>query len=54
MNDTSAHIDTLDQADEDILTPTVSDEAIEAAGEGMLATPTGTDVMCCYSWPQRC
>jgi hypothetical protein len=31
MNDTSAHIATLDQADEEILTYTVSDEAIEAA-----------------------
>jgi hypothetical protein len=31
MNDTRAHIATLDQADEDTLTPTVSDEAIEAA-----------------------
>jgi hypothetical protein len=27
--------DTLDQTDEDILTPTVSDEAIEAAGNGV-------------------
>jgi hypothetical protein len=31
MNDTSAHIATLDQADEEILTPTVSDDALEAA-----------------------
>jgi hypothetical protein len=31
MNDTRAHIDNLDQADEEILTYTVSDEAIEAA-----------------------
>jgi hypothetical protein len=31
MNDTSAHIAALDQADEDILTYTVSDEAMEAA-----------------------
>jgi hypothetical protein len=29
MDDTTS--DTLDQADEDILTPTVSDEALEAA-----------------------
>jgi hypothetical protein len=31
MNDTSAHIATLDQADEEILTYTVSDDALEAA-----------------------
>jgi hypothetical protein len=31
MNDTTAHIATLDQADEDILTYTASDEALEAA-----------------------
>ncbi|HEX4652325.1 MAG TPA: hypothetical protein VH250_12560 [Granulicella sp.] len=31
MNDTSAHIATLDQADEEILTSTVSDDALEAA-----------------------
>jgi hypothetical protein len=31
MNDTRAHIDNLDQADEDILTYTVSDDALEAA-----------------------
>jgi hypothetical protein len=31
MNDTSSHIATLDQTDEDILAYTVSDEAIEAA-----------------------
>jgi hypothetical protein len=36
MNDTSAHIDNLDQADEDILTYTVSDDALEAAA-GTLA-----------------
>ena len=32
MNDTSAHIAALDQADEEILTYTASDEALEAAG----------------------
>jgi hypothetical protein len=31
MNGTSAHIATLDQTDEDILTYTVSDEELEAA-----------------------
>jgi hypothetical protein len=40
MNDTTAHIATLDQADEDILTYTASDEALEAAAgiERMAAT----------------
>jgi hypothetical protein len=51
MNDETT---TLDQTDEDMLTPTVSDEAIEAAGEGRLATPTGTDVGCCWTNPFRC
>jgi hypothetical protein len=49
MNDTSAHIAALDQTDEEILTPTVSDEAIEAAGEGMLANPTDTGLACCFT-----
>jgi hypothetical protein len=31
----------LDQADEDILTPTVSDDALEAATGTERATPTG-------------
>jgi hypothetical protein len=31
MNDTSAHIAALDQADEEILTYTASDEALEGA-----------------------
>jgi hypothetical protein len=41
--------DTLDQADEDILTPTVSDEAIEAAGEMKAFVTIDTSPMCCQS-----
>jgi hypothetical protein len=41
MNDETTN---LDQADEDILNPTVSDEAIEAAaGSGRGYEPTGLD-----------
>jgi hypothetical protein len=44
--------DTLDQTDEDILTYTVSDEALEAAaGGGLLLTTQVTDclrsILCC-------
>jgi hypothetical protein len=57
MNDETT---TLDQADEDILTPTVSDEAIEAvAGIERMTVPPSPDTRCCpASWyctlPGRC
>jgi hypothetical protein len=38
MDDTTS--DTFDQADDDILTPTVSDEAIEAVVYGPRCAPT--------------
>jgi hypothetical protein len=42
MDDTSTTTSTLDQADEDILTNTVSDEALEAAaGTAKRAWTTG-------------
>ena len=52
MNDTSAHIDNLDQADEEILTYTTSDEALEGAAgtEGWAASCQGSQlggVSCC-------
>jgi hypothetical protein len=57
MNDTRAHIATLDQADEDTLTPTVSDEAIEAAagmaGGGQHYTPN-TNIPNCSLSPGQC
>jgi hypothetical protein len=42
----------LDQADEEILTPTVSDEALEAGVTGPVPNPTGF----CYVgyYPQSC
>jgi hypothetical protein len=47
MNDETT---TLDQADEDILTCTVSDEALEAAGSCKLLPATQTQYVspCCY------
>jgi hypothetical protein len=59
MNDTSAHIATLDQTDEDILTYTVSDEELEAAtgfGAGPLAaaqTQWGISMFCRDCGPPR-
>ena len=47
MNDTSAHIAALDQTDEDILTYTASDEALELAAAGSLGA------LCTYRWGQR-
>jgi hypothetical protein len=52
MDDFSTTGDNLDQADEEILTSTVSDEAIEAAaGGGMLLPSQATDclrtIFCC-------
>ena len=41
MDEFSKSSDILDQTDEDILTPTVSDEAIQAAGIEGGAQPTG-------------
>ena len=44
MDDTSTTTDTLDQADEEILTYTVSDEALEAAagtGPGGMTMQSG-------------
>jgi hypothetical protein len=41
MNDTSAHIATLDQADEEILTYAVSDDALEAAAGMEMVAATG-------------
>jgi hypothetical protein len=46
--------DTLDQADEDILTPTISDDALEGAAVGIRAydqTQATADitVWCCYT-----
>jgi hypothetical protein len=38
MDDTTS--DTLDQTDEEILTYTVSDEALEAAGSGSFVLPS--------------
>jgi hypothetical protein len=42
MNDTSITTATLDQTDEEILTSTVSDEALEAAGGTEGTGSTGT------------
>jgi hypothetical protein len=53
MNDTSNTAAQLDQADEEILTYTASDEALEAAGTergvtvSMPFTIGGSDVLCC-------
>jgi hypothetical protein len=57
MDEFSTTSDTLDQAEEEILTPTLSDEALEAALRGPLATgytapgcnhgPYNTVVTCC-------
>jgi hypothetical protein len=48
MDDTT--IDTLDQTDEDILNPTVSDEALEAtAGTEAAAAPTDFSIP--PGWP---
>jgi hypothetical protein len=57
MNDTSTNSATLDQADEEILTYTASDEALEAAagfGAGALAaaqTYWGLSVLCAVCPP---
>ena len=53
MNDTSAHIATLDQTDEEILTYTVSDEALEAAAgtEKGVHTLTAGGPFCFCSYP---
>jgi hypothetical protein len=40
MDDTSTTTDTLDQAEVDILTSTVSDEALEAAADTVRVGPT--------------
>jgi hypothetical protein len=50
MDDTSATTATLDQADEDILTYTVSDEALEAAA----GTEGGSITPCTRQLPQTC
>ena len=46
--------DNLDQADEDILTNTVSDEALEAAAGTEMAPLTYVTAFCGCSWNQRC
>jgi hypothetical protein len=49
MDDPSTTSDTLDQADEEILTPTISDEAIEAAAGsegGVAATDIQSTAIC--------
>jgi hypothetical protein len=56
MNDTSSHIATLDQTDEDILTYTASDEALEAAagterGAYPAFTPHSVPPACTLHWP---
>ena len=56
MNDTSAHIATLDQTDEDLLTYTVSDEVMEAAAGmagGQQYTPN-TNIPNCSLSPGQC
>ena len=53
MNDTSAHIATLDQADEEILTYTVSDDALEAAA-GMEREAVYTAMWRCTSGVWTC
>ncbi len=55
MDDSSTTTDTLDQADEKILTDTVADEALEAASGAVsgglchhtLAMPSGWTPPCC-------
>jgi hypothetical protein len=51
MNETSTTTATLDQTDEEILTSTVSDEALEAAGGTEHGGPSPTTVFrtvdCC-------
>jgi hypothetical protein len=42
MDEFSATSDNLDQADEDILIPTVSDEALEAAADTEKGRPVAT------------
>jgi hypothetical protein len=51
MDDTT--IDTLDQADEEILTPTVSDEEIEAAADRE-KNPVTTAMSCFFIIPPNC
>jgi hypothetical protein len=50
MDEFSTTSDTLDQTDEEILTYTVSDEALEAAGSWNLLPPTQTQYVspCCF------
>ena len=51
MDDTSTPTDTLDQADEEILTHDVADDALEAAaagtGRGALTSPLVYFSYCC-------
>jgi hypothetical protein len=52
---------TLDQADEDILTYTASDEALEAAAGSdaqidtiAIASHRGAGGLCCFTWQDSC
>ena len=49
MDEFIATSDNFDQADEDILNPTVSDEALEAAAEaGVAETSVGSFCLCSF------